>query len=241
MHKDNLYEAFFTYLKQIYSLSRPAQYTYPKPLFDTWTPPTQRDEQEHHITIVQESETDIDSPSERENEEKGETPVQPDRSVSANANDQNGSDELSDNPIPLSASTPASTPASTLVSTPASTAASIPSSIPQAHYASTPTSIPTSNESVLFLNESPQPSTSYTCEVKDRFVTKRKKKAASTRKNSDWEIDAGASRQQAHPKDFLPMKRKEKKKTKSGKTQKKPNPYSKSAYLFEMSSDSDFQ
>ena len=167
VHKENLYEVSSCTLNRS-SLSRPPQYTYPKPLFDTWTPPSQQDEQEHHITIVQESETDSDSPSEAENEEHVETLVQSGGSVSANANDPNTSDELSDHSIPLSASTLASTPAS------------IQTLIPHARYASTPASIPTSNQPVRSLNDSPQPSMSNTCEVKDRFVTKRKMKAAST-------------------------------------------------------------
>ena len=67
VHRDNLYEAFFSSLKNVYSLSQPPKYTYCKPLFGTWTPPSQRDELEHHITIVQESDTDSDSPSEADN------------------------------------------------------------------------------------------------------------------------------------------------------------------------------
>ena len=209
VHRDNLYEAFFSSLKNVYSLSQPPKYTYRKPLFDTWTPPSQRDELEHHITIVQESDTDSDSPSEADNEDVDRTPVQSGATASATANKAADSEELSDQPIPLSASTPAS----------------IPASIPPARSVS----------------DSPQPSTSNTDRINDRFVTKRTKKKVSSQKDSDWEVDTGAIRQQAHPTNFLPMKRKEKKKSKSAKTQKKPNPYSKSAYLFEMSSDSDFQ
>ena len=109
--------------------------------------------------------------------------------ASATANKATDSEELSDQPIPLSASTPAS----------------IPASIPPASSVS----------------DSPQPSTSNTDRINDRFVTKRMKKKVSSQKDSDFEVDTGASRQHAHPTNFLPMKRVEKKKSKSAKTQKK--------------------
>ena len=183
VHKDNLYEAFFSSLKNVYSLSQPPKYTYRKHLFDTWTPPGQRDELEHHITIVQESDTDSESPSEADNEDVDRTRVQSGATASATANKATDSEELSDQPIPLSASTPASIPPA------------------------------------LSVSDSPQPSTSITDRINDRFVTKRMKKVSS-QKDSDWEVDTGASGQQAHPTNFLPMKRKEKKKSKSAKTKK---------------------
>ena len=55
---------------------------------------------------------------------------------------------------------------------------------------------------------------------------------------SDWELDTSVTKQ-AYPTKFEPIKRKERKKT--AMTHLKKNAYSKSVYLYEMSSDSDFQ
>ena len=44
IHRENLYDSFLSLLKGVYILSTPPKYTYRKPVFDTWTPPSQRDE-----------------------------------------------------------------------------------------------------------------------------------------------------------------------------------------------------
>ena len=62
-HRDNVYEAFFNLLRDIYTLYVPASYTYTVPLFPTWTPPSQEDERNHHMTIIQGSDSETDSPS----------------------------------------------------------------------------------------------------------------------------------------------------------------------------------
>ena len=58
MHRQNIYDAFFTLLKEIYTLYAPAHYTYCNPLFGTWTPPTTKFEKTHHMTILQGSDSD---------------------------------------------------------------------------------------------------------------------------------------------------------------------------------------
>ena len=65
----NKYVAFFDLVKSIYTLDLPPKYSYPNPLFDTWTPPTQESEGQHHVTIIQtssssssDSESDISNP-----------------------------------------------------------------------------------------------------------------------------------------------------------------------------------
>ena len=63
VYRENIYEAFFTLLKEIYTLYAPAHYTYCNPLFGTWTPPTTEVEKAHHMTIVQGSDSDSDSES----------------------------------------------------------------------------------------------------------------------------------------------------------------------------------
>ena len=50
-------------MRDVYTLHTPPHYTYTKPLFDTWTPPSEQDEREHHLTIAQGSDADSDSAS----------------------------------------------------------------------------------------------------------------------------------------------------------------------------------
>lgn len=60
----NKYVAFFDLVREIYTLDMAPTYTYSKPLFDTWTPPSPVVEKEHNITIMQcssDSEADSDS------------------------------------------------------------------------------------------------------------------------------------------------------------------------------------
>ena len=216
-HRENLYESFFSLLKSVYSLSEPPKYTYRKPVFDTWTPPSERDEREHHITIVQESDTDSsdsDSNTQEQNVSSSQEHSGSNGSASnvQSVNERTHSAELSDqsfkSTIPLSSSTPASV-------------------------------LRTSSDHTA--SRSPQPSTSNAKPFDDKFVTKRKKKKVPSENKSDWEFDTSATKQ-AYPTNFEPIKRKEKKKkAKTAITHPKKNPYSKSAYLYEMSSDSDFQ
>ena len=78
----NRYVAFFDLVKTTYPLDMPRIYTYPSPLFDTWSPPTQNAENAHNITIVRtssssgdESDTQsvqsVDIPQNTLNEEPG--------------------------------------------------------------------------------------------------------------------------------------------------------------------------
>ena len=55
MHKENMYESFFSLLKSVYTLDGSAVYSYPEPVFDTWTPPSTEDEASHNCTIIQDA------------------------------------------------------------------------------------------------------------------------------------------------------------------------------------------
>lgn len=55
IHRQNIYAAFFELLTTVYPLDRPADFSYTKPLFKTWTPPSKEVEKHHNITIIQES------------------------------------------------------------------------------------------------------------------------------------------------------------------------------------------
>ena len=54
------YVAFFDLVKTTYPLDMPRIYTYPSPLFDTWSPLTQNAESAHNITIVRTSSSSDD-------------------------------------------------------------------------------------------------------------------------------------------------------------------------------------
>lgn len=58
----NKYVAFFELVKTIYTLDMPKMYTYRKPVFDTWTPPSAEVEKQHHVTILQCSSGSEDEP-----------------------------------------------------------------------------------------------------------------------------------------------------------------------------------
>ena len=55
MHKENMYESFFSLLKSVYTLDDSEVYSYPVPVFDTWTPPSAEDEASHNYTIIQDA------------------------------------------------------------------------------------------------------------------------------------------------------------------------------------------
>ena len=59
-YRQNVYSAFFELLTSIFTLQSPAQFTYTKPVFKTWTPPTKDAEKNHNITIVQGSDIESD-------------------------------------------------------------------------------------------------------------------------------------------------------------------------------------
>ncbi|CAC5384063.1 unnamed protein product [Mytilus coruscus] len=56
----NIYSSFFDLMKNVYTLEMPPRFTYTKPLFRTWTPPSKADEARHNITIVQGSDAESD-------------------------------------------------------------------------------------------------------------------------------------------------------------------------------------
>ena len=82
----------------------------------------------------------------------------------------------------------------------------------------------------------PQSSTSNAKTFNDKFVTKQKEKKVPSQSKSVWKLDTDASKQ-AYPTNFK-YKKKRKKQRQYPPTN---NPYNKSAYVFEISSDSAIQ
>ena len=64
VHRQNLYESFFSLLKSVFTLDSAAAYEHPVPLFGTWTPPSTADEEAHNYTIIQ----DVDERSSSDEE-----------------------------------------------------------------------------------------------------------------------------------------------------------------------------
>ena len=64
IHKDNIYDSFFSLLKSVYTLDFQPVYQHPVPLFGTWTPPSQADEEAHSYTIIQDPDENATSDEE---------------------------------------------------------------------------------------------------------------------------------------------------------------------------------
>ena len=232
-HKEDLYKSFYNLVRDVFTLRQPPHFTYRKPVFDTWTPPSAEDEAQHHITIVQESDTDSDSPSEDE-------PV----SVEQVHTSSHIASDLSHDEPPTAESTRIHSRRSSVAVQSDDQDSPNVSTSPDARNAKIRT--PKSAEShcapvVAPRSTSPKPGTSRdTPDIADKFVTTRRKKRSRVTEETQkhWELDTAANRH-AHPSAYIPVKRKEKKKSKSSCTRKQ-NPYAKHAYAI-MSSDSDFE
>ena len=202
------YTSFFELVKTIYPLNKEKTYTYPTPLFNTWTPPDATTERRHHISIAQisdiESNTESDDNAHSGDEERSADEV---FHPSQNASGASGDVTVENK------STNETTEGSSRIS----------------HSPEGP--------------KSPLPSTS---EVKDRYVTKRRKRKPT--KSPSETTGSEKVKGLCCPKDFQPLavSTREKSGKQKRKEKRKSNPYSKSKFVYNLtdmftSSDSDFQ
>ena len=219
----NKYKAFFDLVKSIYTLHIPRRYTYPTPLFPSWTPPTTQSEKQHRYTILQESNSD--SPTESDEDPQSEpvaslTRVDEEMRELPQAEFTRSFISRDDQPLAQAETTQSPTKTASLRSPVRSTVSS-------------------------------RPVASTSRQVDDRFITVRKKTVKPAQSTSNEErlpktIDKSGRLTKTKgkglvcPKQYKPISadaNKPKKKT----TQEK-NPYTKSQFVFQFSSsDSDFQ
>ena len=88
MPRDDKYTSFFELEKTIYRLTFEKRFTYPSPLFNTWTPPDAATEKRHRLSIAQisvlESDTESDDHSSRHADDHSQEVVQRGEGVNLN-------------------------------------------------------------------------------------------------------------------------------------------------------------
>lgn len=234
VHNKNKYVAFFDLVKSIYTLDKDAKHTYPTPLFQTWTTPTKVTEQQHHVTILQGSESETDTESDDAPEspiasstridiEQDVQPESPTRLVLTSTTQPPGVEQDSEGFSPALCTEDGqavSTAYGVQVSSPVSTSA--------------------------------EPSTS-THHIDDRHVTSRKKKPTKitpsksvppeklhTKTAAKFASNPKKGKKLCYPKQCQPLPHTSRKSPETKKRQS--NPYSKSHFVYDFSSsDSDFQ
>lgn len=208
----NRYVAFFDLVKGVYTLDMPRQYTYPKPLFDTWTPPSEQSEREHNITIVRCSSESEEEPESQapQTEAADATAVSPPATVNE------------EEPGP-----------SNVIETRTERSTTQPQPNSSSDTTQTITRTVEDTEPTRKINDR-----NVTTRKKRQLKPQTSQSKDAKSEESDWE--EVTSQRLFHPKNVKPVRKGKKEQTKSSKQKKLTNPYSKQAFVFDSDTDSDF-